>query len=79
MGDGIKDVTIGWRDPGADIFELDEWDWDEAKNAFYNTLFHHEGGEVDTSKDKGGHTNYGISTQQYPDEDIANMTRERAI
>lgn len=38
-----------------------------------------EGGYSDDPHDPGGETNFGISKRSYPNEDIANMTRERAI
>ena len=38
----------------------------------------HEGGYIDNSKDRGGITNMGISQRAYPDEDIKNLTKERA-
>lgn len=37
-----------------------------------------EGGEVNNKYDRGGHTNMGITKVRYPDEDIANLTVERA-
>ncbi len=37
-----------------------------------------EGGECNRDIDPGGHTNYGISQRWFPEEDIANMTPERA-
>lgn len=37
-----------------------------------------EGGYVNDPKDPGGETNYGISKKSYPNEDIKNMTLERA-
>ena len=37
-----------------------------------------EGGYVNDSADKGGETNMGISKRAYPNEDIKNMTIERA-
>ena len=39
----------------------------------------HEGGYVDDPVDPGGETNFGISKRAFPNEDIANMTRKRAI
>ena len=39
----------------------------------------HEGGYVNDPNDAGGETNFGISKREYPNEDIKNMTRERAI
>ncbi len=37
-----------------------------------------EGGYVADPKDPGGETKYGISKRQYPKEDIANLTLDRA-
>ena len=37
-----------------------------------------EGGYSNNSNDRGGKTQYGISSRWYPDEDIPNLTRERA-
>ena len=37
-----------------------------------------EGGYVNHPNDRGGATNYGISSRVYPSEDIKNMTKERA-
>jgi lysozyme family protein len=39
----------------------------------------HEGGYVDNVNDAGGETNFGISKREFPNEDIKNMTQERAI
>lgn len=44
----------------------------------YDLLIGHEGGYVNDPNDPGGETKYGISKRQYPNEDIANLTRERA-
>jgi len=41
-------------------------------------IFAHEGGYVDDSDDLGGETNYGICKRYFPDEDIKNLTKERA-
>lgn len=38
----------------------------------------HEGGYVNDPADPGGETKFGISKRSYPDEDIPNMTLERA-
>jgi lysozyme family protein len=38
----------------------------------------HEGGYVNDKDDRGGETNWGISKRSYPDEDIKNLTIERA-
>jgi len=37
-----------------------------------------EGGYVNDPKDKGGETNFGISKRAYPNEDIKNLTVQRA-
>jgi lysozyme family protein len=37
-----------------------------------------EGGYVNDPRDPGGETKYGISKRSYPNEDIANLTLERA-
>ena len=38
----------------------------------------HEGGEIDHPDDPGGHTKFGISKRSFPNEDIANLTLQRA-
>jgi lysozyme family protein len=38
----------------------------------------HEGGYVNDPHDPGGETNFGIAKRFYPDEDIRNLTEERA-
>jgi lysozyme family protein len=38
----------------------------------------HEGGYVNNSADPGGETKYGISRRAFPDEDIKNLTVDRA-
>jgi hypothetical protein len=38
-----------------------------------------EGGYVNDPHDAGGETNMGISKRSYPDEDIKNLTRDRAV
>ncbi|NOU11403.1 MAG: hypothetical protein HOO98_15500 [Nitrospira sp.] len=38
-----------------------------------------EGTFSDQLTDRGGKTNYGISQKQYPNLDLASLTRERAI
>lgn len=37
-----------------------------------------EGGYANDPNDPGGETNFGISSRRYPDEDIKNLTIERA-
>ena len=39
---------------------------------------HHEGGYVHDPKDLGGETNFGIAKRFYPNEDIKNLTKDRA-
>lgn len=41
-------------------------------------LLEFEGGYVNDPRDPGGETKYGISKRAYPNEDIANLTMERA-
>jgi lysozyme family protein len=41
-------------------------------------VFKSEGGYVNHPSDPGGETNFGISKRSYPNEDIRNMTKERA-
>lgn len=44
----------------------------------FDRLMVHEGGYVNDPNDPGGETKYGVSKRSYPDEDIPNMTAERA-
>jgi len=41
-------------------------------------IFAHEGGYVNDPDDLGGEINYGICKRYFPDEDIKNLTKERA-
>lgn len=41
-------------------------------------ILDHEGGYVNSPKDPGGETKYGISKRAYPNEDIKNLTKDRA-
>lgn len=43
------------------------------------SVLSHEGGYVHDPRDPGGETKYGISRRSYPDEDIANLSRARAV
>ena len=51
-------------------------------NYVFNQAFEHimkwEGGYINDRYDRGGETKYGISKRQYPDVDIANLTRDQA-
>lgn len=47
-------------------------------NKYINRLIEFEGGYVNDEKDPGGETKYGISKRSFPDEDIKNLTKERA-
>jgi lysozyme family protein len=44
----------------------------------FDRLMAHEGGYANDPSDPGGETKYGISKRSYPQEDIPNMTPERA-
>jgi len=44
----------------------------------FNILMQFEGGYVNDPSDPGGETKYGISKKAYPDEDIKNLTMDRA-
>ena len=41
-------------------------------------ILENEGGYVNDPSDKGGETNFGISRRAFPEEDIKNMTEDRA-
>ena len=47
-------------------------------DAAFQKLLGYEGGYVNDALDPGKETAYGISKTAYPDEDIKNMTQERA-
>lgn len=51
---------------------------DAFADAFAFTI-EEEGGYVFDPDDPGGETNWGISKRAYPNEDIKNMTKERAM
>lgn len=42
------------------------------------SVLEHEGGYVNDATDPGGETKYGISKRAYPNEDIKNLTLDRA-
>lgn len=44
----------------------------------YDLLIENEGGYSNHPADNGGETRFGISKARYPNEDIKNLTRERA-
>ena len=41
-------------------------------------VLEHEGGYVNDPEDPGGETKYGVSKRAYPNEDIKNLTEEKA-
>ena len=43
-----------------------------------SVIFKHEGGYANNPNDPGQETNWGISKRSYPEEDIYNLTKERA-
>lgn len=47
-------------------------------NTAFDLVIGHEGGYANDPADPGGETKFGISKRQYPGEDIANLTLERA-
>ena len=47
-------------------------------NKCVDVVLSHEGGYVNHPSDPGGETNFGICKKYFPDEDIKNMTVERA-
>lgn len=48
------------------------------QKAMRDYVIPNEGGYINHPDDKGGETNFGISKKYYPNEDIKNLTRERA-
>ena len=50
----------------------------EAFDKAFELLMEYEGGYSNDLADRGGETRFGISKRAYPDEDIANLTLERA-
>ena len=42
-------------------------------------ILEHEGGYVNHPNVPGGETNFGISKRSYPQEDIKNLTKDKAI
>ena len=64
---------------GFDKEFIDKMENDQRfQNIMKNRTQKNEGGYVNHPLDKGGATNYGISSRFYPNEDILNMTPERA-
>lgn len=47
-------------------------------NKAFERVIGHEGGYVNDPNDPGGETRYGISKRAYPNEDIKNLTLDRA-
>ena len=50
----------------------------EAREAIYTVIDEFEKGYVNDPQDPGGETKYGISKRAFPNEDIKNLTKERA-
>ena len=44
----------------------------------FEIIIGHEGGYVNDPRDPGGETKYGVSKRAYPNEDIKNLTLDRA-
>lgn len=44
----------------------------------FDLLIGHEGGYVNHASDPGGETKFGVSKRSYPNEDIKNLTLDRA-
>ena len=58
---------------------IDKMEGDEEfQKILHEYLIPNEGGYADRLNDRGKKTKYGISQKTYPDEDIKNLTRERA-
>jgi len=53
--------------------------YSENFETIIQAVLEHEGGYVNDPNDKGGETNFGISKRAFPEEDIKNLTEERAI
>lgn len=51
---------------------------DLAWNKAFDLLMENEGGYVNDPDDSGGETKFGICKRSYPDEDIKNLTIDRA-
>lgn len=51
---------------------------DERFRRAVEVVLQHEGGYVNDPRDPGGETKFGISKRQYPELDIAGLTREQA-
>lgn len=51
---------------------------DLAWNKAFDLLMQNEGGYVNDPDDSGGETKFGICKRSYPDEDIKNLTIDRA-
>ncbi len=58
---------------------IDQMEGDKRfQRAMNNYVIKNEGGYVNIKEDRGGETKYGITSKWYPNEDIKNLTRERA-
>ena len=54
-------------------------DYPEIFNKVIEVVLRAEGGYVNHPSDPGGETNMGITKRNYPNEDIKNLTKEKAI
>ena len=54
-------------------------DYPEIFNKVIEVVLRNEGGYVWSKSDPGGETNMGITKANYPQEDIKNLTKEKAI
>lgn len=64
--------------PGFTREEIDQMNNDQVFGRVVNKTFRNEGGYNNDADDHGGPTKYAISSKTYPNEDIANLTKERA-
>lgn len=62
----------------ADPTLVEQMEKDEYFKKTMERTSKQEGGYVNNEEDPGGETKYGISKKAYPNEDIENLTKERA-
>ena len=84
VGAAIVALFLYYKDNETDNTntEKNESVVNETENAIIEDVLNHilknEGGYVNDKDDAGGETNFGISKRAHPNEDIKNMTAERA-